>query len=240
MRTHRIFGTGAVCHAAAVATVIVVMFFHGRFPSSSLWVAFVTSWLVWPVVLLLHRGRSLRRVVIPLLISLPLLWPAWRDYQISAPAAVGLPLGVRLSPRDLYDYFTAYRAGHAQAEKDLHAGLLAIETYGLAMPAAYTEILGERYHVQVRQIAGCTDVTAKVLGRAEGYNKLSKVEVRKRLGDGSLKAPKKKPLRRGVRSPRNRSNRNSLTNGASIHRTRCVCKRGAGIRRIVEGRGRCG
>jgi hypothetical protein len=201
MRTHRILGAGAVCHAAAIAAVIAVMFFHGRFPSSSLWVAFVTSWLVWPVVLLLHRGRSLRRVVIPLLISLPLLWPAWRAYQISAPAAVGLPLGVRLSPRDIYDYFTAYRAGHAQAEKDLHAGLLAIETYGLAMPAAYTEILGERYRVQVRQIAGCTDVTAKVLGHAEGYNKLSKVEIRKRFGDGVLESAEDEALRGGVRTP---------------------------------------
>src|SRR5438093_3616412 len=116
LRTHRILGAAAICHAAAVATVIIVMFFRGRFPSSPLWVVFVTSWLVWPVVLLLHRGRSLRRVAIPVLISLPLLWPAWRDYQVSAPAAVGLPLGVRLSPRDLLDCFAAHRAGHAQAE----------------------------------------------------------------------------------------------------------------------------
>jgi hypothetical protein len=64
------------------------------------------------------------------------------------------------------------------------------------MPAAYTEILGERYHVQVRQIAGCTDVTAKVLGRAEGYNKLSKVEIRKRFGDGVLESAEDEAFKR--------------------------------------------
>ena len=30
MRTHRILGAAAICHAAAVATVIIVMFFRER------------------------------------------------------------------------------------------------------------------------------------------------------------------------------------------------------------------
>jgi hypothetical protein len=188
MRTHRVLGAAAICHAAVVSAVIIVMFFHGEFPSGPLWVAFVTSWLVWPVLLLLHRGRSLRRVTIPVLISLILLWPAWRDYQISAPAAVGLPLGVRLSPRDLLDYFTAHRAGRAQAEKDLHSGVLAVESYGFPLPPEYADILRDRYGVELRPIAGDTDVTAKVLGYAEGYNELSKAEVRRRFGDGVLEA----------------------------------------------------
>ena len=186
MRTHRILGAAALCHAAAVATVIIVMFFHGEFPGGRLWVAFVTSWLVWPVVLLLHRGRSLRRVAIPVLISLPLLWPAWRDYQISAPAAVGLPLGVRLVPRDLLDYFAALREGRATAQRDVQTGVLAVEEYGMPKPQQYGHILRDQYQVEVRQIAGDTDVTARVMGHAKGYNEISKAEIGRRFGSHAL------------------------------------------------------
>lgn len=186
MRTHRILGAAAICHAAVVATVIIVMFFHSRFPSGPLWVAFVTSWLVWPVALVLHRGRSLRRVAIPVLISLPLLWPAWRDYQISAPAAIGLPLGVRLSPRDLLDYFAALREGRAAAQRDIQTGVLAVEAYGLPKPQPYKHILREQYQVELRQIAGDTDVTARVMGHAKGYNEISEAEIGRRFGSHAL------------------------------------------------------
>ncbi|MDQ3313885.1 MAG: hypothetical protein M3505_04535 [Verrucomicrobiota bacterium] len=188
VRTHRIIGGAAILHAAIIGGIVIGMALQGWFPSSRLWVAFVTLWLVWPIALLVHRGRSIRRLAIPLLISLPLLWPAWRDYTLSAPAALGLPLGMSIYPRDLYAYFTAHRAGHAQAENDLRAGVLAVETYGFPMPPEYAQILRDRYHIELRSIAGDTDVTARVLGHAQGYNELSKAEVRRRFGGGVLEA----------------------------------------------------
>jgi hypothetical protein len=186
IRTHRLLGAAAICHAAAVAAVIIVMFFQGRGPGSPLWVAFVTSWLIWPVVLLLHRGRSFLRVAIPVLISLPLLWPAWPGYQISAPAAVGFPLGVRLSPSDLLDYFAALREGRVTANQDIQTGVLAVEEYGLPKPQEYKYILRDQYQVEVRQIAGCTDVTARVMGHAKGYNEISEAEIARRFGSRTL------------------------------------------------------
>ena len=203
IRTHRIFGLAAILHAATIGGIVIGMRLRGWFPSDRLWVAFVTLWLVWPILLLVLPGRSVLRVAIPLLISLPLLWPAWRDYTLSAPAVVGLPLGVSLYPRDLYHYFTAHRAGHAQAEKDLSAGVLAVESYGFPLPPEYAEILHQRYHVELRPIAGDTDVTAKVLGHAECYNELAKAEIRRRFGDGVLEAAADESLKHwNERSPK--------------------------------------
>ena len=163
VRTHRIIGGLAVVHAVIIAGIVIGMRLRGCFPMSPLWVAFVTLWLVWPVALLVHRGRSLLRVLIPVLISVLLIWWfAWSDYTISAPAAVGFPLGVSLYPGDLYDYFTAHRAGHAEAERDLRAGVLAVESYGPPLPPEYAHILRERYSIQLRPIAADTDVTARV------------------------------------------------------------------------------
>jgi hypothetical protein len=193
VRIHRIIGGAAILHAAIIGGIVIGMALHGRFPSSRLWIGFVTLWLVWPVALLVHHGRSLHRVLIPLLVSALLLWPASRTYMFSAAMAFGFPPGMTLYPRDVYDYFTAHRAGHAQAERDLRAGVLAVESYGLPMPPEYTQILRERYGVQLRSVAGDTDVTAKALGHAEGYNELSKTEIRRRFGDGVLEAATQSP-----------------------------------------------
>ncbi len=185
IRTHRAFGAAAVCHAAVVTAVCIVLLFHGEVPFGRLWVVFVTSWLVWPVLLLLHHGRSLSRVAIPVLISLLLLWPAWRDYQFSAPAAMGLPLGVRLTPRDLMDYFVAHHLGRADAEADLRAGRLALENYGFPPPTAYREALQTR-GIGLRHTAGCTEVTAEVIGHLEGYNEVAELEIERRFGKSFL------------------------------------------------------
>lgn len=193
VRTHRIIGGLAVVHAVIIAGIVVGMRLHGWFPSGPLWVAFVTRWVVWPVALLVHRGRSLLRVLVPVLVSVLLIcWFAWSDYIVSAPAAVGFPLGVSLYPRDFYDYSTAHRAGHAEAERDLWAGVLAVESYGLPLPPEYAQILRERYSIQLRPIAGDTDVTARVLGHVQGYNELSKAEIKRRFGDGVLEAARRR------------------------------------------------
>jgi hypothetical protein len=73
IRTHRVLGGAAILHAAIIGGIDLGMGLHGWFPCGRLWVAFVTLWLIWPVTLLVHRGRSLWRVATPLLISLPFL-----------------------------------------------------------------------------------------------------------------------------------------------------------------------
>ena len=194
IRTHRILGAMAILHAAIIGGFVVGMAVRGVSPSGTLWVVFVTLWLVWPVALFVHRGRSLWRIAVPLLVSVPLLWPAWRDYTLSAPAAVGLPLGVSIHPRDLYAYFTAHRAGRQQAESDVRSDVLAVETYGFPLPAQYEHILSERYRVQLRRIAGDTDVTAAVLGHAAGYNSVSRPEIERRFGRGVIEAAQNESL----------------------------------------------
>lgn len=77
----------------------------------------------------------------------------------------------------------AYEAGRADAEKDIRANILAIERFGL--PAVwdreYSQILKEKYHVQVRPVAGCV-VNADIIGHAKGYNEVSRPEIERRFG----------------------------------------------------------
>ena len=187
VRTHRIIGGLAVVHALIIAGVVIGMGLYGLFPAGWLWIAFVTLWLAWPVALLVHRGRSLRRVLIPLSVSVLLIWWfAWSDYTISAPAAAGLPLGVSIYPRDLHAYFTARQQGRTAAERDISNGVLAVEEYGMPKPQQFREMLQQRYHIDLRQIAGDTDVTAKVMGHAKGYNEIAAAEIARRFGAQTL------------------------------------------------------
>jgi hypothetical protein len=132
--------------------IIIAMILHGgwSFGAVRLWVGFVTLWLVWPIALLVHRGRSVLRVTVPILVSVLILWRgAWREYAISVPGAVGLPWGLSIYPRDLYAYFTARHAGRVEAEKDLGAGVLAVETYGMpchaSMHKSYANVIISRF-----------------------------------------------------------------------------------------------
>lgn len=77
-RAHRLLGCFAVAHGAlAVLTVFAALWFDYGLPYlfQRCWVAWVTTWLVWPLVLLLHRGRSVLRIAVPLLLGLLLLVP---------------------------------------------------------------------------------------------------------------------------------------------------------------------
>ena len=107
-----------------------------------------------------------------------------------------MPPGVTLYPRDLYDYFTAHRAGGVEAKRDLSAGVLAVESYGLPMPPEYDRILRDRYGIQLRWLAGDYNVPAKVLGHAEGYNELSRAEIKRRFGDGVIESAAEESLKR--------------------------------------------
>ena len=200
-RWHQTIGGLAIVHAVIIAGMGIKLGLYGRLP-----VAFATLWLVWPVALLLHPGRSWRRVLIPVFVSALLIWRfAWPIYVITAPAAVGLPLGLRLYPGDLYDYFTARRVGRAKAEKDLRMGVVAVETYGYPRPPEYEQILRDRYHSQLRRIAGDTDVFADILGHAQGYNELMKAEITRRFGQGVLEAAADEAQKNGNERGSNRS-----------------------------------
>ena len=185
IRWHRVLGLFTVLHAVALLVflrfgVTSLLLFH-------LWIWLATVWLLWPVVLLFHPGRSITRCLVPILLSLPVFWRFADDYRFMAPSALfGTPEGISLSVSDLRDYLAARREGRAAAERDLRSGILAVEEYGMPKPEEYKDILREQYRVQVRQIAGDTDVTAKVIGHAKGYNEVSKAAIDRRFGEHAL------------------------------------------------------
>lgn len=99
---------------------------------------------------------------------------------MTAPWVFGFPEGVTLNPINDWRYFSAYRVGRAEAQKDVAAGILAIEEYGFGAGTA-AKILRERYNIEVRAVAGCV-VNEKILGHAAGYNKVSEAEIDRRVG----------------------------------------------------------
>lgn len=190
IQIHRLLGCAAVLHA-----VLIVMAWFGwlPLPTSWGWFAFATAWLVWPIVLIVHSGRSVLRIVVPLLISLLILSRVFDEYCFRAPIVFGVPPGVGLG--EISNYLSARRAGEAQAKDDLRKGRLALETYGLPMPEEYAQILRNRYGIEVRPIAGDTDVTAKVIGHEEGYNKVSEPEIIRRFGNGVIERAAEESLK---------------------------------------------
>jgi hypothetical protein len=184
---YRLFGWLAVIHSA----VLFALLMPAIRVSSWLrpyWMALVTLWFLWPLVLGLHRGRSAKRALIPLAVSAVLLVPSVHFYWMLAPYTFGLPIGVTFSPRSMIDYWNAYHCGRADATRDLQSGRLAVEIDGLVMKGEdeYARELLERYQIELRRIAGCI-VDEKILGHVKGYNELSKAEIKRRFGDSALK-----------------------------------------------------
>ncbi|HKP02131.1 MAG TPA: hypothetical protein VJU77_02115 [Chthoniobacterales bacterium] len=151
----------------------------------TLWVVVVTLWFVWPLVLLLHRGRSVARWTLFVLLGLVLLVPSLRFYNFLAPEVFGLPLGVGMDPVSLSYYCRAYLTGRAEAKKDIAAGVFVIEAAGFG--AGRDPTLWERYHVDVRAIAGCL-VDNTILGHLAGYNAISEPEIYRRFGRDKIEA----------------------------------------------------
>jgi hypothetical protein len=184
---YRLFGWLAVIHSA----VLFALLMPAIRVSSWLrpyWMALVTLWFLWLLVLALHRGRSAKRALIPLAVSAVLLVPSVRFYWMLAPYTFGLPIGVTLSPRSMIDYWMAYHRGRADATGDLQSGHLTVEIYGLAMKGEdeYARKLQERYQIELRRIAGCI-VDEKILAHEKGYNELSEAEIERRFGNSTLK-----------------------------------------------------
>lgn len=73
---YRVFMCACVIHALLVFALWAGMFlFDVRLMSGRVWLVLGWSWLVWPALLVFNRGRSFRRVAIPLAISLAALAP---------------------------------------------------------------------------------------------------------------------------------------------------------------------
>ncbi len=75
IRIYRVLAFLAVIHSAAVFTVWLFAR-PDAFPlPPRVWVIFAWAWLIWPLLLSLHRGRSLRRFAVPVVLSVALLIP---------------------------------------------------------------------------------------------------------------------------------------------------------------------
>jgi hypothetical protein len=184
---YRLFGWLAVLHSA-VLFVLLMPAIRSSSWVRPFWIALVTLWFLWPLILSLHRGRSAKRALIPLVISAVLLIPSVRFYWLLAPYTFGLPAGVTFSPRSMIDYWTAYHRGRTDAKRDVQSGHLAVEIDGLAMTGEgeYATELRERYQVELRRIAGCI-VDEKIMAHLKGYNEISEAEIKRRFGDSALK-----------------------------------------------------
>ena len=77
----------------------------------------------------------------------------------------------------------AYRAGRAEAQRDISRNYLAVEEYGKveAWDPDYAKIAEERFGVHVKRVAGCI-ILDQILGHAKGYNEISEPEIKRRFG----------------------------------------------------------
>lgn len=187
-RNYKRLGYLALAHAVALFGVTGWMLqSDGLGWLRNLWVGLSTLWFLWPIVLMLHPGRSALRLGVFALLSAILLWPS---------LGFGLPDGARRSPLGAWEYFGAYRAGKAQAKKDIAAGILAIEEHGLgaAGDSEVRRILRERYNIELRAIAGCF-VDERILGHEAGYDAVSAAEIDRRFGRDHVEATREEGFR---------------------------------------------
>jgi hypothetical protein len=90
-----------------------------------------TLWFLWPFVLIFHSGRSILRVVLPLLIAYPFYFTWSHVYsRMVNHEKYGLPAGMELSPHGILGYAFWYGVGWVDAQKDARAGRLILEAYG--------------------------------------------------------------------------------------------------------------
>jgi hypothetical protein len=195
-RTYKRLGYLALAHAVALfGLAALVLQSSGLGWFRDLWVGMSTLWFLWPIVLVLHPGRSALRLAVFALLSAVLLFPSLLFYDRIAPDAFGLPDGARMNPLSAWMYFNAYHAGQIEAKRDIAAGILVIEQFGLgAAGGEANRILRERYHVEPRAIAGCF-VDEKILGHAAGYNSVSEPEIDRKIGRDKIEAAREEGAR---------------------------------------------
>jgi hypothetical protein len=86
-RVHRLIGYAIVIHAAFALLAIFAALHYGLFAFwfDRMWVAFFIIWALWLFPLFLHSGRSLLRVIIPLVVSLLFIVPCALRFALLAP-----------------------------------------------------------------------------------------------------------------------------------------------------------
>ena len=77
--TYRILAEAAILHALSLTLMIKL---NVNPVSGRTWIVFVWLWLIWPVVLLIHPARTLRRWLLPVGVGILLLFPCW--FEIAA------------------------------------------------------------------------------------------------------------------------------------------------------------
>lgn len=78
------------------------------------------------------------------------------------------------SDRPRLSYDAAYRAGRADARRDVARGYFAVEEFG-KLPVFYDEcvrLAATRYGIHIRVLAGCI-IDDDIEGHAKGYNEIS-------------------------------------------------------------------
>lgn len=156
------------------------------------WMIFSTLWFAWPIILLVHPGRSWRRVLVPVGAGylFYLLWSRVHSRGLNELGAkfgvtFGEDLGfVDVTPHDLVWYAIAYGRGWADGKRDAKAGHLILEAYGLGTmtPSAPTlcnfpkEDL-EKCGLQFNHVTGCV-VNTWILGHARSYNRVMMSKIR--------------------------------------------------------------
>jgi hypothetical protein len=189
-RAHRTLGYLAVFHSAFVlAFLFVFFFFAGENWLLSclwwLWVGLATLWFFWPIVLLLHRGRSFRRIVVPLLVSYVfyLVWS--RPYsRMLNPDRFGLPFGVDISPHSMLQYGISYGLGWFEGKRDARVKRLVLEGYGFGFEAPraphFSEEAAKSCGIEFLPVAGCV-VNERIVGHAYGRNDATMAELRRQF-----------------------------------------------------------
>jgi len=76
-RQYKILAGFAIAHAALVLLVWLGVFYADlHVLSAKVWLTLVWLWLLWPLVLALHPGRSLLRFVVPIVLGAVVLAPS--------------------------------------------------------------------------------------------------------------------------------------------------------------------
>ena len=152
-RVYRVLAVFAVLHGLALfgfATVALRSEWGTR-----LWIAFTTFWFFWPIVLALHPGQIVWKVVSLTTIVL-LTLPLFRLYDLIASSAFGWPEGFSLTPWRAVSWTNAYRSGRAEAINDIKHGRLVIEECGFGAGMGHrVQILRDRYGIELKPTAQC-------------------------------------------------------------------------------------
>ena len=77
--TYRIIASATILHA-----LILMLLIRFNLPiiSGRTWIVLVWLWLLWPIIILIHPARSLRRWLIPVGVGILLFIPCW--FEIAA------------------------------------------------------------------------------------------------------------------------------------------------------------